>query len=126
MCSGTRQRTLHPSPRLFDKFKDQQTLVGVRNEGFDAGVAVSEQQTNRIGPRVADREPNHLRWRTTQEASLPKIVVLGDDGESLKPSVFPDDTVGLTVEVGLIDMPATRKQGLQVFGKARAEVLVKE
>ena len=126
MRLGAMAETRGPGVRMPARFKDQQALLRARHKGRDASVAVSEELPDRVGPRVPDRQPDDFRRRTFQEAPLPEIIVLRDDGKSLKSSVLPDGFVRMTMEAGVIDVLAARKQGLQILGKMRTEVLVKQ
>lgn len=69
-------------------------------------------------------QPDNLGWGAVKEAQLAEIVVLGNKHETVLTGVFPEVTVGLTVQPDIVHMPAIRERRRQALWKAWAQVLV--
>src|SRR4030095_9613733 len=70
----------------------------------DEGFAPSETFRNVAGAAVPVGEPDHLRWSSQNEAPLVKVVVLGNDYESLLLRDFPNLRVRRSIQSEVFDV----------------------
>jgi hypothetical protein len=104
----------------------QQPLNRVVPKPFDPLEARQQQRRDRRCAGIADVQPDHLRRRAEHERPLPKIVVLRDDQQPVRPRVLPDARVRTATLEHQLDVRAIREGGQQQRHEALADVLVQQ